>query len=42
MKTKFVALLSDFGTNDPFVASMKGVLLSRAPGLTIITRAPIR
>ncbi|MDD2804666.1 MAG: SAM-dependent chlorinase/fluorinase [Elusimicrobiales bacterium] len=36
MKTKYVALLSDFGTNDPFVAAMKGVLLSRAPGLTII------
>ncbi|HBB68355.1 MAG TPA: hypothetical protein DCZ93_13885 [Elusimicrobia bacterium] len=36
MKTRFIALLSDFGTNDPFVASMKGVLLSRAPKLTII------
>lgn len=36
MKTKYVALLSDFGMNDPFVAAMKGVLLSRAPGLTII------
>jgi S-adenosylmethionine hydrolase len=36
MKTKYVALLSDFGTNDPFVAAMKGVLLSKAPALTII------
>ena len=36
MKTKFVALLSDFGTNDPFVGLMKGVLLSRAPNLTLI------
>ena len=36
MKTKCIALLSDFGTHDPFVAMMKGVLLSRAPGLSII------
>ncbi len=36
MKTKFIALLSDFGTNDPFVAAMKGVILTKAPGLTII------
>ncbi len=36
MRTKHIALLSDFGTNDPFVAAMKGVLLSRAPGLSII------
>lgn len=36
MKTKCVALLSDFGTHDPFVAMMKGVLLSKAPGLSII------
>lgn len=36
MKTKFIALLSDFGTNDPFVGTMKGVILSKAPGLTII------
>lgn len=36
MKTRFIALLSDFGTNDPFVATMKGVMLSRAPALTII------
>lgn len=36
MKTNCIALLSDFGTNDPFVASMKGVLLSKAPGLSII------
>ncbi|OGS08110.1 MAG: hypothetical protein A2270_03455 [Elusimicrobia bacterium RIFOXYA12_FULL_51_18] len=36
MKTKFIALLSDFGTNDPFVGTMKGVILAKAPGLTII------
>jgi len=36
MKTKFIALLSDFGTNDPFVGMMKGVLLSKTPSLTII------
>jgi hypothetical protein len=36
MKTKHIALLSDFGTHDPFVGAMKGVLLSKAPGLTII------
>ncbi|OGR62785.1 MAG: hypothetical protein A2X31_06640 [Elusimicrobia bacterium GWB2_63_22] len=36
MKTNCIALLSDFGTNDPFVGTMKGVLLSKAPGLSII------
>lgn len=36
MKTKTIALLSDFGTNDPFVGTMKGVLLSKNPGLGII------
>jgi len=36
MKTKHIALLSDFGTHDPFVGAMKGVLLSQAPALTII------
>jgi hypothetical protein len=36
MKTKYIALLSDFGTHDPFVGAMKGVLLARAPGLSII------
>ncbi len=36
MKTKCIALLSDFGTHDPFVGAMKGVLLSKAPGLSII------
>ncbi|MCM2268285.1 MAG: SAM-dependent chlorinase/fluorinase [Elusimicrobiales bacterium] len=36
MKTKCIALLSDFGTYDPFVGAMKGVLLSKAPGLSII------
>ena len=36
MKTKFIALLSDFGTDDPFVGTMKGVILSKTPALTII------
>lgn len=36
MITKHIALLSDFGTHDPFVGAMKGVILSKAPGLTII------
>ncbi|MCK4936681.1 MAG: SAM-dependent chlorinase/fluorinase [Elusimicrobiales bacterium] len=36
MKTGFIALLSDFGTNDPFVATMKGVILSKAPKVDII------
>lgn len=36
MRTKCIALLSDFGTHEPFVATMKGVLLSRAPSLSII------
>ncbi|MBU2574684.1 MAG: SAM-dependent chlorinase/fluorinase [Elusimicrobia bacterium] len=36
MKTKFIALLSDFGIHDPFVGTMKGVILSKAPALTII------
>ena len=36
MKTKFVAFLSDFGTADPFVSVMKGIVLSRAPKSTIL------
>ncbi|MEA3306559.1 MAG: SAM-dependent chlorinase/fluorinase [Elusimicrobiota bacterium] len=36
MKTGFIALLSDFGTNDPFVATMKGVILSKTPQTQII------
>ncbi|OGS13567.1 MAG: hypothetical protein A2234_01610 [Elusimicrobia bacterium RIFOXYA2_FULL_58_8] len=36
MKTNTIALLSDFGTADPFVSAIKGVLLSKAPGLAII------
>lgn len=36
MRTKYIALLSDFGTHDPFVGAMKGVLFSKAPGLSII------
>ena len=29
-------LLTDFGTADSYVAAMKGVLLSRAPAVTIV------
>lgn len=29
-------MISDFGASDPYVASMKGVILSKAPGLQII------
>ena len=36
MKTNTIALLSDFGTTDPFVSVIKGVLLSKLPGLAII------
>ncbi len=36
MKTKFIALLTDFGLHDPFVGAMKGVLLSKSPDLKII------
>lgn len=36
MKTRFIALLSDFGSNEPFVGAMKGVMLSKAPGLSFI------
>src|SRR5258705_8794726 len=31
-----VTLLTDFGTDDPYVGMMKGVLLSAAPGLRIV------
>ena len=31
-----VTLLSDFGTEDPYVGMMKGVLLSEAPGIAIV------
>ena len=31
-----VTLLSDFGTDDPYVGMMKGVLLSAAPGCTLV------
>lgn len=31
-----VTLLTDFGTADPFVAAMKGVILSRAPAATLV------
>lgn len=36
MKTKFIALLTDFGIHDPFVGAMKGVLLSKNPSLQVI------
>lgn len=31
-----IALLTDFGHQDPYVGIMKGVLLSRAPGATVV------
>ena len=31
-----VTLLTDFGTDDPYVGMMKGVLLSAAPGCTLV------
>ena len=31
-----ITLTTDFGTNDPFVGIMKGVILGRAPGTTIV------
>jgi len=31
-----ITLLTDFGTADHYVAEMKGVLLSRAPGVTLV------
>jgi S-adenosyl-L-methionine hydrolase (adenosine-forming) len=31
-----VALTTDFGTTDPFVGIMKGVILARAPGTTLV------
>ncbi len=31
-----LTLLTDFGTSDHYVAAMKGVVLSRAPGLTLV------
>lgn len=31
-----VTLLTDFGTSDHFVAAVKGVLLARCPGLTVV------
>ena len=36
MKTNTIALLSDFGTTDPFVSAIKGVLYTRIARLTII------
>lgn len=36
MKTKFIALITDFGTDYPFVGTMKGVILSIAPNVTVI------
>ncbi len=31
-----IALLTDFGTADPYVGVMKGVILSRAPRVTVV------
>ena len=31
-----ITLLTDFGTADHYVAEIKGVLLSRAPGVTLV------
>lgn len=36
MKAAHIALISDFGTNDPFVAAMKGVILSKNQKVSII------
>ncbi|GAB4032063.1 MAG: SAM-dependent chlorinase/fluorinase [Elusimicrobiota bacterium] len=36
MKTSHIALLSDFGVNDPFVAAMKGVIYSKNKKVSII------
>lgn len=36
MKSGPVVLLTDFGHRDPFVGVMKGVILSRAPGTSIV------
>lgn len=36
MAAPIITLLTDFGTADSYVAEMKGVLLSRAPGATIV------
>lgn len=35
MKTNFIALLTDFGTLDPFVGMMKAVIYSKNPKVTI-------
>ncbi len=35
MKQAHIALLTDFGTADPYVAALKGVLLSAVPGIRI-------
>jgi hypothetical protein len=35
-KARIATLLSDFGTADPYVAEMKGVLIGMAPGVQII------
>ena len=36
MARPVVALLTDFGTRDPYVAAMKGVLLSICPDVTLV------
>jgi len=35
-KLRLVTLLTDFGTRDPYVAVMKGVLLARCPQATVV------
>lgn len=39
MNGPVITLLTDFGTRDGYVAAMKGVLLSRAPGATVVDAA---
>jgi hypothetical protein len=39
MPRPVVALLTDFGTDDPFVGTMKGVVLTRCPDATLVDLA---
>jgi hypothetical protein len=36
MATRPIALLTDFGSGDPYVAAMKGVIYSRLPGALVV------
>ncbi len=36
MKRRIITLLTDFGSKDPYVASMKGVILNINPGCTLV------